>query len=148
MKTLIVDDEFVSRIFLQGILEPYGTVHVATNGAEAIDAVCIALDASEPYDLICMDLLMPILGGEHALTGIRKCEQKKNIPPASGAKVILTTGLQPDNSFSSTRCNVLQQMKKRCDGHIVKPIKKKAFLSMLKDLKLIPRKNEVTACAS
>ena len=36
MKTLIVEDDFVSRRLLQAILSPYGRCEVATNGKEAV----------------------------------------------------------------------------------------------------------------
>ncbi|MFC1821043.1 hypothetical protein ACFLZG_08180 [Thermodesulfobacteriota bacterium] len=38
MKTLVVKDDFASRLILQKILSPYGETHVAVNGEEAIEA--------------------------------------------------------------------------------------------------------------
>jgi two-component system chemotaxis response regulator CheY len=44
MKTLIVEDDFTSRLLLQEILKPYGPSHVAVNGREAVEAVRLALE--------------------------------------------------------------------------------------------------------
>ena len=38
MKTLIVEDDFTSRLLLQTILSPYGECHIAINGREAVHA--------------------------------------------------------------------------------------------------------------
>jgi two-component system chemotaxis response regulator CheY len=44
MKTLIVEDDFTSRLLLQEILKPYRPSHVAVNGREAVEAVRLALE--------------------------------------------------------------------------------------------------------
>jgi len=137
MKTLIVEDEFVSRVALQELLAPYGCVHVAMNGVEAIEAVRLALDAGAPYDLVCMDLLMPILGGEQALTGIRNLEKAHGVSSGAGVKVVVTTALQSDEDAGRVGRALLQQMNSRCDGHLEKPVKKTALKKLLCSLGLI-----------
>jgi len=39
VKTLVVEDDFTSRLLIQEILKSYGTVHAAANGKEALRAV-------------------------------------------------------------------------------------------------------------
>jgi two-component system chemotaxis response regulator CheY len=36
MKTLIVEDDFTSRLLLQEILKRFGEIHIAVNGKEAV----------------------------------------------------------------------------------------------------------------
>ena len=48
MKTLIVEDDFTSRLLLQEILKSYGVVHIAVNGKEAVHAVREAMEARRP----------------------------------------------------------------------------------------------------
>ena len=79
MKTLIVEDDFTSRLLLQEILKPYGTTHIAVNGKEAVDAVVTAMDVGEPYDLICLDIMMPVMNGYEALKAIRGLEESRGI---------------------------------------------------------------------
>jgi DNA-binding NarL/FixJ family response regulator len=38
MKTLIVEDDFTSRLLLQEFLKSYGPLHIAVNGKEAVEA--------------------------------------------------------------------------------------------------------------
>ncbi len=79
MKTLIVEDDFTSRVLLQEVLKRDGTVHIAVNGKEAVDAVRAAMDAGEPYDLICLDIMMPEMDGYEALKEIRAIEESRGI---------------------------------------------------------------------
>ena len=44
MKTLIVEDDFTSRLLLQELLKSYGPSLIAVNGKEAVDAVRAALE--------------------------------------------------------------------------------------------------------
>jgi CheY-like chemotaxis protein len=41
-QTLIVEDDFTSRLLLQEILQQYGSAHVAVNGCEAFHGLCDA----------------------------------------------------------------------------------------------------------
>ena len=88
MKSLIVEDDFSSRFLLQGLLEPYGDCHVAVNGREAVSAYRMALDAGQPYDLVCLDIMMPEMDGHAALKEIRAMEESKGIDSTHGAKII------------------------------------------------------------
>jgi len=48
MKSLIVEDDFSSRVLLQELLVPYGECRIAVNGREAVSAYGMALDAGQP----------------------------------------------------------------------------------------------------
>jgi hypothetical protein len=43
MKTLIVEDDFTSRLPPQQLLKKHGAVHEAFNGREAVEAVRLAI---------------------------------------------------------------------------------------------------------
>ena len=85
MKFLIVDDDPACREFLVAVLLPYGSCDLAFDGAEAIDAFRLALDDGEPYDLICLDIMMPGVDGHKALDGIRSIEHERGIGGLDGA---------------------------------------------------------------
>ena len=58
LRVLVADDHRVNRILLRTIFESLGcSVQTADNGAEA-------LALSGPFDLVCLDRHMPIMGGE------------------------------------------------------------------------------------
>ena len=83
MKTLIVEDEITSRVLLRELLKRFGPPHVAMNGKEAVAAVSTALLAGEPYDLICLDIMMPEMDGQEALKRIRQLEDGAQLAPES-----------------------------------------------------------------
>ena len=130
MKTLIVEDDFTSRALLQEILRGFGTSEIAVNGQEAITAVNAAIDAQNPYDLICMDIMMPEMNGQQALVEIRRIEEEHGVPIGKGAKILMTTAL-------GDKDNIMTAFKEQCDGYLVKPVKKQKFLDLLNQLDLI-----------
>jgi two-component system, chemotaxis family, chemotaxis protein CheY len=127
MKTLIVEDELTSRIILQKILSSFGEVHLCYNGNEAIDAFRSMLDQGTPFDLICMDFMMPEIDGHAALKRIRAIEKERGILPKEWVKVIMTTGL----SNIETEYADITSM---CDAILLKPIRKDELLKSLQDL--------------
>lgn len=130
MKTLIVEDDFTSRILLQKILKTWSETHIAVNGKEAVQAVCLALDAGQPYDLICLDIMMPEMNGQDALKAIRKAEEEHGIFSSQGAKIIMTTAL-------SDMKNVNNAFHGLCDAYLVKPIDKNKLLEHLQAFALV-----------
>jgi two-component system, chemotaxis family, chemotaxis protein CheY len=130
MKTLIVEDDFTSRLLLQELLKPFGEVHIAVNGREAVSAVGAALEANQPYNLICLDIMMPEMDGHEALKCIRNKELERGIAPASGSKIIMTTALDQSKS-------IISAFRALCDAYLVKPIDRAKLISHLHQFQLI-----------
>jgi len=130
MKTLIVEDDFTSRLLLQELLKNYSTTHIAVNGKEAFDAFRIALETGEPYDLICLDIMMPEIDGLEALGQFRRLEEGTGMKPSEGAKILMTTALNDVR-------NVMTAYRNLCDGYLTKPVGKTQFLGELRKLELI-----------
>lgn len=78
MKILIAEDDFVSRKLLNTLLTPLGEVDIAANGQEAFIAVKMSFGTDQPYDLICLDILMPEVDGIIALKRSDSWRLKKN----------------------------------------------------------------------
>ena len=93
MKILLAEDDFVTRKFMTNFLSKYGECDVTVDGMEAVDAFMMALEDDDPYDLVCLDIMMPAMDGYQALMGIRNLEKERNIPKEKEAKVIMTTAL-------------------------------------------------------
>lgn len=130
MKTLIVEDDFTNRLLLQELLKSYGPCHIAVNGKEAVEAVSLALEAGQPYDLICLDIMMPEMDGQEALRAIRLLEETKGVARPGRAKIIMTTAL-------ADKANVIQARDQQCDCFLVKPVQKAKLLQELRRLTLI-----------
>jgi two-component system chemotaxis response regulator CheY len=131
MKTLIAEDDFTSRLILQEFLKAYGTCHIAVNGDEAVKAARAALDQGEPYDLICLDIMMPEMDGRTALKEIRDDEEERGILSTKGAKIVMTTAL---NDME----NKMGSFHDLCDAYVVKPVKKAKLIEELRALDLVP----------
>ena len=94
MRALIVDDDFYSRSFLEYILHPYARCDVAVNGEDAVMVFKKALEAGEPYALVFMDLLMPVIDGPRALNEIREIEKDFGLDHDGRCKIVITSVLE------------------------------------------------------
>jgi len=131
MKTLIVEDDFTSRLLLQQILSPFGECHMAVNGREAVEAFRSAGEKNNSYDLVCLDIMMPEMDGRSALKEIREMEHARAVHPSEGVKVIMTTALNDPR-------NVVGAFKALCDAYLFKPIKKAELVRQIRSFGLIP----------
>lgn len=130
MKSLVVEDEFVARRILQHFLSTHGECDVAANGREALEAFASALNEHRPYDLVCLDLMLPEIDGQEVLREIRELESTHGVAIGEGAKVIMTTSL-------NDRRNVINAFKSGCESYLVKPIDKTKVAGELQKLGLL-----------
>ena len=106
---LVEDNELNSEIAVE-ILKAYGfLVDTAENGAEAVEK--IKNSTPEDYDLVLMDVQMPVMNGYEATRQIRALTD----PALSGITILAMTA----NAFDEDRKKVLE-----CgmDGFLSKPI--------------------------
>lgn len=130
MRILIVDDDFFCRLALQEMLKAYGDCHMAANGIEAVEAVRTALHADAPYDLICLDIMMPDMDGHQALIDIRALEGTGGLASLEGAKIVMITAVSDSESIRAS-------IRDRCDYFLVKPIRKEKLIAVLRAMALI-----------
>jgi two-component system chemotaxis response regulator CheY len=127
MKILITEDDFVSRKLVNTFLAPLGEVDIAANGQEAFMAVKMAIDNNQPYDLICLDILMPEVDGIMTLKKIRQLEAQKGVNPEKVSKIIMTSGV-------SDKKYVVAAVQANCNGFLVKPIDKDRLFDEIRKL--------------
>lgn len=130
MKILLAEDDFVTRRFMIEFLSGYGECDATVDGMEAVDAFLMALEDGEPYDLACLDIMMPVLDGYQVLRNIRNLENDRGIAPEDQVKVIMTTALNDEE-------NVKMAFDLGCSVYSGKPINKEKFEQALKKLGLI-----------
>lgn len=108
VKVLVADDNETNRLVLKTLLEQIGMeVEFAVNGALAFEAWTQKL-----YDIILMDVQMPVMDGLTATKKIREWEQtyrRKHTPI-----VMLTANAQQDQ--------IAEQLAAGADAHASKPI--------------------------
>lgn len=114
MKTLIVDDELVSRMKLKIIFEKFGPCQVVENGREAITAFKDAWKQAEPFDLLCLDVSMPEMDGTEVLFEIREAETALKVTREKPVKVFMITSRRDKDT-------IITSIQAGCDDYIVKP---------------------------
>lgn len=132
MKCLIVEDEFAARRLMQKYLSGHGDCDVAVDGNEAVEAFSWAMDEKEPYDLICLDIMMPEMDGRQALKAIRQIESEHGIAGLDGVKVIMTTALDDSK-------NVMGAFRDGCEAYMVKPVGRENLLKEMEKLGLLTK---------
>ena len=130
MRVLIAEDDFASRKFMLRFFEKYGECDVTVDGKEAVEAFTMAVEMNEPYDLVCLDIMMPEMDGHQALRRIRKIEEENNVPDDEKVKIVMTTAL------SETR-HVTKAFENGCTAYAGKPINQEKLEAMLKKFDLI-----------
>ena len=115
MKILIVEDDFASRKFMMDYMSKHGECDGTVDGGEAIEAYTMALEDEEPYDLICLDIMMPAMDGYQVLKIIREMEKDKGITGKDRVKIIMMTALSEEK-------NVKKAFEMGCSVYCNKPI--------------------------
>jgi two-component system chemotaxis response regulator CheY len=130
MKILIAEDDFASRKFLFKLLSPYGECDMTVDGIETVEAFVIAHDIGKPYDLLCLDIMMPKMDGLKALQAIRDFEKKKGISGPEKCKIIITSALsETEGVFDSFSTENEVYATKPIDAETVKEALKKLGLA-------------------
>lgn len=127
MRSMIVDDDEMGRMMLATLLEDFGPCDQAANGQEALELFDRAAADGSPYDLICLDIIMPVMDGTETLRQIRGRDQQRG---------------ERTKVFMISACNTPQDIENAffegdCDDYIVKPFRREAVSQMLSRYKLI-----------
>jgi len=117
LKTLIVDDEAVSRKKLEKIMGTISECLTADDGKKGIAFYEEAIEKKNPFDLLTIDISMPGMSGLKVLNEIRRKEQTLKIPKAKRSKIIMVTSRM--NTATIKKC-----IKLGCNGYLTKPINK------------------------
>ena len=121
-RVLLVDDIQVNRMISAKLLEKSGfAVETAENGQEAVDKVKNA--KAGYYDVILMDIQMPVMDGYEASAAILKLNDKEK----ASVPIIAMTA----NAFAEDKKRALDAGMK---GHIAKPIDIKNLLDTLSEI--------------
>ena len=128
LRILIVDDELVAAKIMNSYLKSFGECEVVTSGEEAVTCFeALLQETGKPYDLVCLDINMPVMDGHTVLKKIREMEEEYDIVPSDSARVIMTTLMNDAKNMSDAFMN-------RCEIYMVKPIRKVDLVQQLANL--------------
>lgn len=131
MRILIAEDDFISRKVMLKILSEYGECDVATDGQEAVNAFDLAWEASAPYDVLFLDIMMPNMDGHGVLKYIRTQERKREVPFARELKIIMTSALDDAKTV------VQSFYQGGATSYLVKPIERRRVIEELRNMGLL-----------
>ena len=135
MRILIAEDDRISRSFLQKFMVTYGEVEVAVDGMDAIDIYMDAIKEGKPFDLLCLDIMMPKVDGLKVLKVIRQLENQNEKASDKKIKIIMMTALA-DIGY------VDEAFRLGCDAYASKPVDTEKVEEAMRNLGLIPDEKE------
>lgn len=111
-KILVVDDNSNNRQLLIDILEDDAECDIAENGRVAFKKYNESLDG-RAYDLVLLDVAMPVMDGVQFLTLVRENEEFHKVPVGNRLPVIMVTAYKE-------RLKEVDDL--GCADYIIKPI--------------------------
>jgi two-component system sensor histidine kinase/response regulator len=122
---LVAEDNIVNQRVAVTLLQKWGhTTVLACNGAEAVEK-----SAKENFDLILMDVQMPVLDGFRATTSIRQMEQSRSSNIDSTTKVrFMPIVAMTAHAMSGDAERIISA---GMDGYISKPLNAKKLQELL-----------------
>jgi len=116
-RVLLAEDGIDNQRLVRALLRPTAVeIAVVENGAQAVDQALAALDAGRPFDLVLMDMQMPVMDGYEATRRLRA-------EAYPGPIVALTA-----HAMSTDRGRCLEA---GCDEYVSKPIDRAKLLEVV-----------------
>jgi two-component system, sensor histidine kinase and response regulator len=113
----LVEDSSDNRVLMRAYLKPTShRLDIAENGAIAFEKF-----KTGRYDLILMDMQMPVMNGYDTTKAIRAWEREHDLPRT---QIIALTAL-------ALREEGIKILDAGCDAHMTKPIKRATLLEIL-----------------
>ncbi|HEX4197761.1 MAG TPA: ATP-binding protein [Caulobacteraceae bacterium] len=117
MRVLVADDHATNRTVIRMMLDQFGVEAVMVeNGAEAVAAL-----ARQAFDMVFMDMQMPVMDGLEAVRTIRAAERAGGRTPMP--IVMLSANALPEHLEAGRRAGA--------DGHVSKPVTAASLLAAL-----------------
>lgn len=129
MRVLVVEDDMAGQLLLKRYLESLGEIDTTDRGDEAIEMFTKALSQGQPYDLVCLDIMLPGVSGQEALMAMRLHEQKHGIYGLDRCKILMITALNDPSQ-------ILSSFREQCDGYLPKPLFYNRLVEELAKLKI------------
>ena len=127
MRILIAEDDLASARYMEGLMARFGECLVSSDGEQAVAEFKKALDEGRPFQLVCLDIMMPHMNGQDALQDIRALEKERGVKSSQEAKVIMTTALGDVRS-------VMGAYKDGATAYVTKPIVPERMFETLRNL--------------
>jgi CheY-like chemotaxis protein len=133
-RILLADDSIDNRLLIRAYLGKTGYgLDEAENGQVAVDKL-----VSGRYDLVLMDIQMPVMDGFTAVRRVRQWERENNSPRTP---IIALTA----STFDET---VRKAIEAGCDSHLGKPLRRSTLLRVIRESALSERPDKPASAAA
>jgi PAS domain S-box-containing protein len=113
LSVLVAEDNEINALLMRALLGKLGhRPTIASNGEAAVESWVAARAAGSPYDLLLMDVQMPVMDGLQAARRIRAAEAECGAKPAR--ILALTANAYPEDREAALAAGM--------DGFLVKPL--------------------------
>jgi PAS domain S-box-containing protein len=121
-RVLLVEDGWANQKLAAGLLKKWGhEITIANNGQEAVDAVLASRNA--PFDLVLMDVQMPVMDGLEATRRIREMES------VGGRRLPILAMTAHVKTGDEQRC-----LEAGMDGYLSKPIRREQLFEAIQEM--------------
>ncbi len=131
MNILIIDDMAENRKLLGSILQPYGDLSMASTGQGAVELFEASLLEDNPFDLVMLDIMMPVMNGHEVLEAMRRIERENGVPVGEASIIFMITAVDSPDSM------VRAYAEGGCDDYISKPVLPRTIIDKLVEFDLI-----------
>lgn len=122
LRVLVCDDNAISRKVADRLLQQLGCrPDLVSDGRQALNRL-----ATQAYDLVLMDVLMPELGGLEATREIRRRQQDPSRPPTCGDAIVIVAMTASTMEGDREKC-----LEAGMDDFLAKPIRLEDLRAML-----------------
>lgn len=122
-RVLVVENEATLRDLLEFLLDREGYEVTTVSEGEAAQRFMqqVAVGKTAPFDVVILDLLLPILSGRQLLRWLRRQTQTAKVP------VLVLTDLQDDDDIADA-------LDEGADDYVIKPFQPKELHARLRKL--------------
>lgn len=116
VNVLVIDDDLETLETIKLYLSGFAMVTAVSNGRQALQQVL-----QQHFDLILLDIEMPVMNGFKTLEQLRNLEECINIP------IVMLTG-------KSDKYSVMNSITMGIDGYLLKPVSKDALIEKITEV--------------
>lgn len=125
VRILVAEDNYVNVLVIEGMLEDtLAKITTTENGKEVVEAIRggMVSDDDVPFDVVLMDIQMPVIDGENATRIIRAMDG----PVSSIPIIALTAHAMVGDRERYLQCGM--------DAYLSKPVNKATLLEMIQSV--------------
>ncbi len=131
MNIIIDDDQRTNLKVVEPKLKTYGKLTMTQNGALALQFFKEGLESGSLFDLVLLDIMMPVMDGHTTLLEMRALKRKHKVSASEEAKIIMLSTMDTQNHMD-------QALKMGgASGYIVKQPMYENLVDRLKQLKIL-----------